>query len=229
MNFKNSLITLILTASFLTTANAAIAAGNSQCQIIYGGGQVCQDQVKFTIDKKVMQPTKGGTYVDNLGANDVRFQPATDVAFQITITNTGNTTIQNLTVTDTLPANTTFISGAGNYNSSNNTISYTISNLEAGKSNQQTFVARIADAKNFREAVTCLTNNVKADNNNGFVAEDKAGFCVENVITATPQPKVFKQAPPKTIPETGPEMLPLLGLIPAGITGYFLRKKSRLN
>lgn len=229
MNMKNSLITLIASAALLTSVGSVSAAGTSQCQIIYGGGQICQDQIKFSIDKKVMSNTKGGTFVDNLTSNDPRFQPATDVTFQITVTNTGDKTIPTLNVEDTLPSNTTFVSGAGNYNSSNNTISYTISNLEAGKSNTQTFVARIANASNFSEAVTCLTNNVKAHDNNGTTATDKAGFCVEKAVTAAPQPKIFKEAPPKTIPETGPELLPLLGLIPAGITGYFLRRKSRLS
>lgn len=229
MKIKNYLITLTAFAALLTQTNSVFAAGTSQCQIIYGGGQICQDKIQFSIDKKVMSNTKGGSFVDNLTSNDTRFQPATDVTFQITVTNTGDKTIPTLNVVDTLPSNTTFVSGAGSYNSSNNTISYTISNLEAGKSNTQTFVARIANSSNFSDAVTCLTNNVSANDNNGTSATDKAGFCVEKAATALPQPKIFKEAPPKTIPQTGPELLPLLSLIPAGITGYFLRRKSRLN
>jgi uncharacterized repeat protein (TIGR01451 family) len=230
MNFRNSLAAVAATAVFLaSTAGAFASSGTSQCQIIYGGGQVCQDQIKFTVDKKVQQPTKGGGYVDNMSNNDTRFQPGNDVAFQITITNTGNTTISNLTVVDTLPSNLTFVSGAGNYNSSNNTITYTINNLEAGKSNQQTFVARIADGSKFSQAVTCLTNSVVANDNNGNSASDKAGLCVENKITTAPQPKVFTTVPPKSIPSTGPELLALVGLLPLGATGLYLRKKSRLS
>lgn len=229
MKFRNSLLTIVLSLAFLAGSSTAMAAGStSQCQIIYGGGEVCQNEIKFTINKTVQSPTKGGQYVDNLSINDAHYQPGTDISFQITITNTGNTTISTLNVVDTLPSNLSFVSGAGNYNSANNTISYTVTNLEPGKSNQQTFVARIAGKSSFSNSVTCLNNAVNATDNNGNSASDNAGFCVENPIT-TPTPKVFTTVPPKSIPSTGPEALPLLGLIPAGITGFFLRKKSHLS
>ena len=230
MNIKNSLVTLFLSAALLVTAGTSYASsGASQCQIIYGGGQVCQDQVKFTVDKKVMQPTKGGGYVDNLTANDVNFHPGSDVAFQITITNTGDKTIGQLNVVDTLPSNLLFISGAGKYNSSDNTVVYSVSNLEAGKSNQQTFVARVGDNSKFEKSITCLTNAVRVADNNGNNASDNSGFCVANGVTQAPAPKVFTTVPPKTIPNTGPELLSLLGLIPMGAAGIFLRKKSKLG
>lgn len=233
MNYKKVIMSALVAGAFLANTTLASASGSSygtsNCQVIYGGGEVCHEQVKFTIDKKVMQPTKGGGYVDNLSSNDARFQPGSDAAFQITITNTGNKTIEKLTVVDTLPSNLLFVSGVGNYNSSDKTITYTISNLEAGKSNQQTFVAKIADKSKFSQTVTCVTNAVKAYDNNGNNANDNASLCIENVVVAQPEPKVFTSYPPKTIPNTGPEMLPLLGLIPAGISGYFLRKKSKLG
>jgi len=218
--------TVLLTLGAITAAHAA----GSNCQIIYGGGQVCQQQIKFTIDKKVLQPTKGGTYVDNLSANDTHFQPGNDVAFQITITNTGKQTINQFSVVDTLPANLSFISGAGTYNSSNNTITYSISNLGVGASNQQIFVARIADSKMFAQnQVTCLTNIVNANDNVGDNAGDTSSFCIENPLVSNPTPQVFATIPPKSIPNTGPEMLPLLGLIPAGLAGFVMRKKSKIN
>lgn len=37
---------------------------------------------------------------------------------------------------------------------------------------------------------------------------------------------VLPSSPVKTTPATGPEMLPLIGLIPIGLTGVFLRKKA---
>lgn len=233
MNYKKLITTTAIAAAFLANASLALASGSSygtsNCQVIYGGGEVCQKEIKFTIDKKVQGPTKGGQFVDNLSMNDAKFQPGSDIAFQITITNTGNTTIQNLSIVDTLPSNLIFLSGAGNYNSANNTITYNVSNLEAGKSNQQTFLAKIADKSKFSNSVTCLNNTVRANDDNGNSASDNAGFCVENPTTQNPTPKVFTSVPPKSIPNTGPEMLPLLGLIPAGISGYFLRKKSKLS
>ncbi len=40
---------------------------------------------------------------------------------------------------------------------------------------------------------------------------------------------MFEATPVKKIPETGPEMLPLLGLIPAGIAGFAMRRKYKLS
>lgn len=231
MNFKKIFATTLIAGAFLANASVINAAGTSQCQIVYGGGQVCQQQVKFTIDKKVLQPTKGGTFVDNLTVNDTHFQPGSDAAFQITVTNTGDTTINQLTVVDTLPTFLTFISGPGNFNSANNTITYTINSFAPGATDQQTFVTRIADQSKFdkNQTVNCLTNSVNVNDNNGTSATDTSGLCVETPLATVPAPKVFSSIPPKSIPNTGPEMLPLLGLIPVGITGFALRKKSKLG
>lgn len=37
---------------------------------------------------------------------------------------------------------------------------------------------------------------------------------------------ILPSSPIKTAPATGPEMLPLIGLIPMGLAGVFLRKKA---
>lgn len=232
MNFRKTLIAFFVTAIFMAVPFNSFAAGNgygtSKCQVVYGGGEVCPEAIEFTIDKKVLSPTKGGSYVDNLGFNDPKFQANTDIAFRITIKNTGKNAISQLVVVDTLPQNVTFVSGAGNYNASNNTVTYTINNLPAGQTNEQTIVGRIAaiDKLPQDQGVICLTNKVNATDNNGNNASDNAAFCVEKPVTT---PQVFEKVPVKTIPSTGPEMLPLLGLIPAGITGLFLRKKSTIN
>ena len=233
MNIKNVLTTALITGAFLAAAGVSYADGSSQCQIVYGGGQVCQQQIKFTIDKKVMQPTKGGGYVDNLTINDAHFQAGGNASFQITLTNTGSQTINQLTVVDTLPSYLTFVAGPGTYNADNHTITYTISNLEVGKSDQQTYTTAIADQKTLpqNQNVICLNNNVTGNDNNGDTASDTSSLCVENPVTPTsvPTPKVFGTIPPKSVPNTGPEMLPLLGLIPAGLSGLFLRRKSKLS
>jgi hypothetical protein len=48
-------------------------------------------------------------------------------------------------------------------------------------------------------------------------------------VNVTPTPVVLSAAIVKTTPATGPEMLPLFGLIPAALGGLFLRKKSKHN
>ncbi len=78
----------IITLGFITVA--AQAAGTSNCQVIYGGGEVCNPQISFNLDKKVQKPTKGGELVDNLSIIDEKFFSGHDVVFKITIQNSGN-------------------------------------------------------------------------------------------------------------------------------------------
>lgn len=232
MNIKNTFTSIALTGAFLATAGSAIAAGESNCQVVYGGGEVCQEKIQFTIDKKVQRPTKGADFVDNLSINDSRFQAGNTVTFKIRITNTGDKTIEKLNVVDTLPQYMTFLSGVGTYNSADNTVHYTISNLEKGSTNEQTLVVKVADAANLpsNQGVTCLTNAVSATDNRGVSANDSSAFCVEKqIISSKPTPAVFESVPVKKIPETGPEMLSLIALIPAGLAGIAIRKKTKLN
>ena len=234
MNIKTTIATLALTGAFLATATAAYAGG-SQCQIVYGGGEVCDNKIEFTLDKKVLNPNKGGEFVDNLTINDARFQPGMPATFKIIVKNTGDKKIDTLTVVDTLPTYLNFVSGPGSYNASNRTITYTVSNLEKDQSNEQTFAVNIVGQNDLpqNQGITCMTNNAQATDNNGITAKDSAGLCVQKDITVpgnpTPTPMIYQKVPVKNIPNTGPEMLPLLGLIPAGLSGLILRKKSKLN
>ena len=232
MNLKRLIATTIITGAFLASAGVALADGSgygtSNCQVIYGGGQVCPTALQFSIDKKVLSPTKGGTFVDNLGFNDAKFQPGDQVSFKVTINNTGDKSIDQITVVDTLPSYLTFNSGAGVYDATKKTVTYIIKNIPAGQSNTQTLVTNIAnvDALPSDQGVMCLTNNVVGTDNNSDVANDSSAFCIQKPVMT---PKVFTTIPPKSIPNTGPEMLPLLGLIPAGLAGLTLRRKSKLG
>jgi len=203
------------------------AAGNSNCRIIYGGGEVCEEKVKFSIDKLVQNNTKGGGFVDNMGMNDNRFHANDTVTFRIKVTNTGNEDITSLTITDTLPENVTFKSGPGAVEGK--TITYTITDLKAGETREHDIAATVNTDLPANKGAFCLTNTVSARDTSGQEAKDEAAFCVEKTITSQPTPQVYEKTPVKKIPETGPEMLPLLGLIPAGIAGFMIRKKSKFN
>lgn len=232
---KKLFITSLFAASVvLASANAAYASGDSygqsNCHVIYGGGQICKDKVKFTIDKKVQEPTKGGSYVDNLNVDNTKYAPANDVVFKITITNTGDKMIKKLDVTDNLPQYVTFASGTADYNKTNNSFTYTITNLDKGATHEQLFVVKVADANALpqNQGVICLTNNVKATDNDGSLATDSSSFCVERNFSQ-PEPQVFNKVPLKTVPNTGPGLFSLIALIPAGIAGYKLRNKSKIS
>jgi len=72
-------------------------------------------------------------------------------------------------------------------------------------------------------------NQASAREDNGATAADSAQACIEKqVLGAGPVTQVITSAPVKKIPETGPEMASLLLLIPSGIGGYLLKKKSSL-
>ncbi len=233
MNFRKTLTTLFVTGAFLATAGTSFAAaGSSQCQVVYGGGEICEDKIEFTLDKKVLLPTKGGNYVDNLTINDFRFQVGNTATFKIIVKNTGDKKIDTLTVVDTLPEHVNFVSGPGTYNNNNRTVTYTINNLEKGQSNEQVFTVTIANSLPSNQGIVCLTNQAAATNNNGITAKDTAGLCVEQGVTTvqpTPGPQVFQKVPVKNIPNTGPETLSLLALIPAGIAGFTLRKRAKIS
>lgn len=204
----------------------------SNCQVIYGGGEICQKIVTFTIDKKVLPPTKGGQLVDNLSAQDAKFAPGSQVTFQITVKNTGESAIDQLDVVDTLPEFLTFVSGPGNFDTSSNTISYSIMNLEAGAENTQTIVAKVADNSALPQdkGIICVTNTVKAVEAGGSSATDASQACIERQVVGAktfPSPEVMEAPPMEETPATGPELLSLLALIPTGAAGVFLRRKAQ--
>src|SRR4051812_43459434 len=109
-NIKTTAIFFVAAALFAGAASR-VNAGTSNCQIIYGGGEVCQKTVSFTLDKKVQRPNKGGEYVDNLGMNDDKFAPGATVNFRITVKNTGDAKINNVNVVDMLPDYLSYVSG----------------------------------------------------------------------------------------------------------------------
>lgn len=217
----------------LTVFSLALAGGLSpafaDCQALYGGGQTCTSNFSFTINKMVQVPGKGGgQYVDNLSINDAKYFPSQNVNYEIIVTNTGSQTIPTINITDTFPQFITFVSGAGNYNQNNNTLSFTVSNLDAGKSVTYVLTAKTADSNTLpnTQGITCVINQVSATDTNGDLNSDSSQLCIQkNVLSATPLPVL---PAPKIVatPATGPEMLPLLALIPGALGGLFLRKNS---
>lgn len=228
MNIKQTSIMIAATALFAGVGSSIEAAGGygtSNCQIIYGGGEVCQKTVSFTLDKKVQKPTKGGEFVDNLGINDEKFAPGATVNFQITVKNTGDTPIENIDVLDTLPDHLTWVSGGNN---TGNQVSYTLQKLEPGQSHNGNISVKVADINNLPtdKNIICVTNNVRATQD-GNVASDASQLCIEKGLKQKDGGPVVQQTPPlKQTPQTGPGMLSLAALIPAGALGFFLNRKA---
>lgn len=224
-----TIITSIALAVLATTlfVSQSMASGESNCQIIYGGGQVCNTSVKFTINKLVQTP--GKDYVDNLTVNDPRYSAGQIVNFKIVITNTGSTELKNLSVVDTFPQHVNFSTGEGNYDSNSRKLSFTIGSLPVGQSREFIITSKVDDEGKLptNSGVNCLVNTARAVDASGAAAEDSSQVCIQkNFVTAVPTPEVFQKVPVKNIPNTGPEMLPLIGLIPTAIAGFMLRRKK---
>lgn len=231
MNIKKLTTTALVTGVFLAAAGISFADGSSNCQVIYGGGQVCNNNIQYSINKMVEIPNTTN-FTDNLNVNDSKYSAGSTIPFKIIITNTGDTKIGHIKVTDSLPQYLTFASGDGAFDANSRKITFDVNNLEAGKAQQFVVNLKVVDNNQLPsdQSTICVVNQVNAFEDSGVTAADSSQVCItKQIVNVTPTPVVFTTVPPKKIPNTGPEMLPLLGLIPAGISGLFLRKKSKLN
>jgi uncharacterized repeat protein (TIGR01451 family) len=181
--------------------------------------------------------SKGGEeiFVDNLTINDKRFQPNQEVKFEFSVTNTGSEVLNELTFKDVLPGFVDFVSGPGNFDESTNTLTLNITNLNPGETTKFVMITRVV-ASNLLPAgqgVVCTVNQASVV----FGSEeskDNSQFCIEkevttgaNIPTTTKGGLPVMDAPPiKETPDTGPGMLSLLGLIPAGLAGFYIRRRA---
>ena len=126
-------------------------------------GKTCKDG--FTIDKKVKNAA--GEYVEtaNLKAGEVAH-------YRIAFKNTGETTLKNVVIKDTLPANLTYVKGStkiGSTAAADGIVTSTglnIGSVEAGKTVYVYFDATVAKALGDKCETTSLTNTVKGSYNN---------------------------------------------------------------
>lgn len=220
---------LLSTVALLFATNTAFAGNGSSCEIQYGGGQVCPENINFSIDKKVALNKKGGIeFVDNLTINDVRFNPNDTVTFQIVVKNTGTNKIENIDVTDTLPTFLNFVAGPGKYDPSSRQFTLRIPKLDSGEEFKFNLTAQFATEADLpaNQGITCVVNEARASLN-GQTATDTAQVCVsKSVIKTIPSPKVFQTPPMKQTPPTGPEAAVAAILPLTGFLGFYFRKKT---
>lgn len=199
------------------------------CQPIYGGGQTCVVTGEFQIDKKIKHP-QTGAFVDNLSINESRFQTQDTIVFRLSVTNTGDNTFSSVEVKDVLPPHVNFVSGPGNFDNNTKTLTYTLNDLRINETRTAEIVITVDEKSLSSKAGVVCTVNQSSASSEGKIAQDNAQFCIEKVPAVTKGGLPVKGAPPlKETPPTGPEMLPLIGLIPAGLAGILLRRKLNLN
>lgn len=224
-------------STILLLSSVKAEASTVSCQPIYGGGQSCVQAGNVSVNKRVVDPN--GNLVDNLGINDNKFGPESIVTFQIAVTNTGNTQIATVQVRDIFPQYIDFSSGAGNYDSTSKTLSFDINNLNPSETRTFNLVAKVVKAENLPvdKGIVCVVNQATAkDVSSSEASQDNTQVCIQKQliqpgVTVVPSEtkgglKVFPPQKVLTSPATGPEMLPLIALIPTGALGAFLRKKA---
>lgn len=210
------------------TASAPKSYASVNCQPIYGGGQTCVANGEIQIDKKIRHP-KTGDFVDNLSINEVRYHSGETIIFKINVTNTGDADFSSVEVKDILPQYVTFVSGPGKFDEKTNTLKYSLNNLKANETRTNDITLKVIDQSSLpiNQGVFCVVNQSSL-NADGKTALDNSQFCIEKVTPTTKgglpvmPPPGIAQTPP-----TGPEMLGLIGLIPAGLAGILLRRKTK--
>lgn len=222
VNINKFLFSFFLLGIFLISPVKVFA--DVSCQAVYGGGQNCVTIGKMTINKTVQNP-QTGQFVDNLGTNDAKYSAGQTINFQIQVTNTSGSAIPQTVVKDIIPAFVTFVSGQGSYDENSKTLTFNIDNLNPNETRTFPIQAKVVDSKQLStaSAINCVVNQASAVSSNGNHAQDNSQFCIQNVLVQYPV-----LLPPKTTttPSTGPEMIPLIAMIPTGIAGWFMRKKS---
>lgn len=230
---KKIIFTSFLTIAFLLFASNAKA--DVSCQPIYGGGQTCVQTGNLLLTKTVLNP-QTNTMVANLGVNDPKYSPDFITTFQLTITNTGSGMISHVDIKDIMPQFVNFTVGPGNFDSNSSTLSFGLDNLNPGESRVFTIMGKVVPASQLPgdKSVVCVVNQATATTADGLMSQANSQFCIQKVtVTPTPVPmtkgglKVFPAPQVTTTPPTGPEMLPLIGLIPTGLLGAFLKRKSK--
>nr|MBI5455394.1 DUF11 domain-containing protein [Candidatus Levybacteria bacterium] len=222
---KKTLYTILISGLLLTNAvlpTKTFAAGNDtgaygqSCDGAYGSNDCFTDVL---VTKKVQNPTTH-VFVENLGANYDKFNAGQEIKFQILVKNTGRVKLNNIEVKDTLPPYIELVKGFGTFDANTKTITFNIDKLEVNEVRTLELTAKIVEDSKLPldQGVICTLNYV-AVQSGGDRSEDNSQFCIQrNVLSVT--------TPIVATPATGPEMLPLISLIPGGLAGFILRKRA---
>ena len=225
-------VLLIAGIVFINSQLINKAFAQAPCQPIYGGGETCILSKDITLDIKILNPDTN-KMVDNLGINDPKYRSGFIVTFQVLITNSRTTIIEKINMEDTFPQFVNFSSGPGSFNNSTGILTFDVDNLMPQETRTINIFGRIVDENqlSFPENVICLVNQVTAIVPDPAAGQDNSQFCIEKKAVAITKGgfPVLSPVPVGTAPSTGPEALVLFSLIPAGISGWMLRKHAFRN
>jgi uncharacterized repeat protein (TIGR01451 family) len=234
-----ALITAVTCTVFLP--RTVLAAQPENCQPIYGGGETCVQNTTFTLDKKVQNPqTK--TFVDTLNISSPKYGPNQTVEFQITVKNNSKNTLSNIVLTDTFPSQyLTYYQNNSNakFDTNTKTLSLTLDKLNPSDTKTITIQGKVAAELPANQTI-CIANQAQATQANQK-SQDTTQLCLQtpsfnqpiangqhptNTNTTKGGLPVYTPTQSRRTPATGPETLGLLALLPSGILGYYLRRKT---
>lgn len=161
----------------LLFAPSVLAAETNGCQPVFGGGSSCDTNKRFSLDKKLKNLS--GAYVDSLGINDDKFGPNSEVVFRILVVNTTNSTLKNLTLTDILPSQLSFVSSDndGKFDPQNHSVSVNIASMDKNEQKLVTIKTRTPGADTLGDSPLCLVNQAFGTQGRDK-ADDNSRFCI---------------------------------------------------
>lgn len=243
------LITLAITLLLIGTPKAS--ADVAKCTPVFNGGPSCTQPDNIELDKFIQNPTNK-TFLDNLNPTTQHVNPDQALTFRLSIKNKDTQKLNNIKITDTLPQSLEYVNASNNgkYDESTHTVTYEI-DLTGNASQNLTLTTRAK--ANTDTDTTCVANQATAEIQ-GKKAADNSQFCIARqpaFPSVTPQPAVLSQptvgsttsslqpgsttkggktlyptpANVTTNPNTGPEALALVALIPTAVAGLILRRK----
>lgn len=182
------------------------------------------DQKTISVDKK-LRYVGDKKYVDNISSSQKTFNNGELIEFFVKVTNTGDTNLKNIKVTDNMPPFLKLIFYPGKYISTDNKVEWVIDELNAGHSQKFLIRAKIDQATNVK-TLTKETNVVNVRVDELGARDDATYYILSRGTTSVPKADGKGEI---IIPVTGSGSLILetIGVISMGLTGLAMRKKIR--
>jgi len=177
----------ILTVLFLIMA--LVKGVSARCEQQYGGGETCYEG-ELRLDKVVKNPSSG-TYVDNLYSSDPNFSADQEVWFRLTIKNTSSDDLNDVEVKDKFPNYVLFVSGPGNWDDANKTLSWKIDHLSPGESKDYEIKGKIVSEGSLPtdSGTYCVTNYGEAKKDDKSASNTSQLCITKKVLGITTMPK----------------------------------------
>lgn len=180
-----------------------------RCETQYGGGTVCITTGALQINKKVWNPDSG-SFVDNLGLNDRKFAPGDEITFRLYVKNVGDTRLNSVHITDTLPDFFTLVSGS---------LSYDLSNLDPNQTDEKEIKVKVVPASKLPggQKIVCSNQTINtAEARSGDNSDkDTTQVCLERKVLGA-----------KVLPVTGSSILPVFTLVLLLVAGLVLKIRT---